>query len=114
VIFKCLAELDITKNKTSTEAYQVQGEDVQFHLWSFWNCPSPLGIFGVPSRNLIDVNEFGITLEKCNRIGGCMFKVFCVRKDWHYHHGAKITVLFAIEPGDPRLLPHVRGNVQHP
>jgi hypothetical protein len=70
VISKHLAELEITKKRASTEAYQAQREDVQFRVWSFWNCPSPLGIFGVPQRKLIDVNEFGITLEKCNRTGG--------------------------------------------
>jgi hypothetical protein len=39
---------------------------------------------------------------------------FCMRKDEHYHLGAKITVLFAIEPGGPRLPPHVCGCVQCP
>jgi hypothetical protein len=37
-----------------------------------------------------------------------------MQKDGHYHHGAKITVLFAIEPGGPRLPPHVRRSVQCP
>ncbi len=114
VISKRLAELKITKKRASTEASQAQREDVQFRIWSFWNCSSPLVIFEVPSRKLIDVDEFGITLEKCNRTGGWALKVFCVRKDGHYHHGAKVTVLFAIKPGDPRLPPHVRGSVQHP
>ncbi len=36
-------------------------------------------------------------------------KVLRVRKDGHCHHGVKITMIFAIEPGDPRLPPHVRG-----
>jgi hypothetical protein len=52
---------------------------------------------------LIDVDEFGISLEKCNCTGGWALRVFRVRKDVHYHHGAKITVLFAIKPGDPAL-----------
>ena len=51
---------------------------------------------------------------ECNRTGGWALSVFRVRKDGHYHFGAKITVLFAIEPGDPRLPPHVRGSVQRP
>ena len=114
VISKRLAELEITKKRASTEAYQAQREDVQFRVWSFFNCPSPLGIFQVPRRKLIDVDEFGITMEKCNRTGGWALSVFRVRKDGHYHFGAKITVLFAIEPGDPRLPPHVRGSVQRP
>ena len=114
MISKRLAELEITKKRASTEAYQAQREDVRFRVWSFFNCPSPLGIFQVPRRKLIDVDEFGITMEKCNRTGGWALSVFRVRKDGHYHFGAKITVLFAIEPGDPRLPPHVRGSVQRP
>jgi hypothetical protein len=113
-ISKCLDKLKITKKRASTEEYQVQKEEVQFRVWSYWNCPSPLGIFGVPQCKLIDVDKFGISLEKCNCTGGWAMRVFRVRKDWHYHHGAKITVLLAIEPGDPALLPHVRGSVQHP
>jgi hypothetical protein len=109
-----LAELEITKKRASTEAYQAQREDVQFRVWSFFNCPSPLGIFQVPRRKLIDVDEFGITMEKCNRTEGWVLRVFRVRKDGHYHFAAKITVIFAIEPGDPRLPQHVLGSVQHP
>ena len=45
---KRLQELGITKKRASTEAYQAQREGVQFRVWSFWNCPSPLGIFQVP------------------------------------------------------------------
>jgi len=40
--------------------------------------------------------------------------VFRVRKDGHYKHGSKITVLFGIEPGDPNLPPHARGSLQNP
>jgi hypothetical protein len=53
-------------------------------------------------------------MEKCNCTGGWALKVLCVQKEGHYHHGAKVTVLFAIEPGDPRLPPHVCRSVQHP
>ena len=114
VLSKRLAELEITKKRASTEAYQAQRADVQFRVWSFFNCPSPLGIFQVPRRRLIDVDEFAVTMEKCNRTGGWALRVFRVRKDGHYHFGAKITVIFAIEPGDPRLPPHVLGSVQRP
>ncbi len=109
-----MQELGITKKRASTEAYQAQREDVQFRVWSYWNCPSPLGIFQVPRRKLIDVDEFRITLEKCNRTGGWALKVFRVRKDGHYNHGSKITVLFAIEPGDPALPPETWGSVERP
>jgi len=68
----------------------------------------------VPRWKLIDFDEFGVSLEKCNCTGGWAVKVLRVRKDGHYHHGAKITVIFAIEPGDPRLAPHVRGSIERP
>ncbi len=47
-ISKQLKELDITKKKASTEAYQMQHPNVQFCVWGFWNCPPPLGVFQVP------------------------------------------------------------------
>jgi hypothetical protein len=114
IVSKCLDKLKITKKRASTEAYQAQREDVQFCVWSFWNCPSPLGIYGVLWHKLIDVDEFRILLEKCNHTGGWALRVFRVRKDGHYHHGAKITVLFAIKLGDLALPLHIRGSVQHP
>jgi hypothetical protein len=72
-------------------------------------------VFQVPQRRLIDVDEFGVTLEKCNRTGGWAVTVHRVRnKDGHYHHGIKTTVIFAIKPGDPALPAHVCGSVKHP
>jgi hypothetical protein len=42
---RCLTKLSISKKRASTEAYQAQREDVQYHVWSFWNKPSPADIF---------------------------------------------------------------------
>ncbi len=53
VLSKRLAELEIAKKRAPTEAYQAQREDVQFRVWSFFNCPSPLGIFQVTSMSLL-------------------------------------------------------------
>ena len=44
VISKRLKELEITRKKASTEAYQAACEDVEHRKWSFWNCPPPLGV----------------------------------------------------------------------
>ena len=96
-----LAELDRTKKVASTEGYQTQHPDVQFCVWGFWNCPPPLGVFQVPRQKLLDVDEFGLTFEKCNRTLGLAVVVHRVRKDGHYHHGMKMTLIFAIEPVDP-------------
>ena len=88
---------------------------MQFRVCFFWNCPPPLGMFQVPRRRLIDVDEFGVTLEKkCNRTGGWAATVHRVRKDVHYQHGIKMTVIFAIKPGDLALPAHVRGSVERP
>ena len=46
--------------------------------------------------------------------GGRALKIFRVRKDGHYHHGAKITCLLGIEPGDPRVPAGTRGSIQNP
>jgi hypothetical protein len=109
-----LKDLAITKKKASIEAFQALNEDVQLRVYTFWNYPPPLGIFQVSLFRLIDFDEFGVTLERCNRSCGWALKVFRVRKDGHYKVGRKITILFAIEPGDPALLPHVRGSVANP
>jgi hypothetical protein len=60
------------------------------------------------------VDEFGVSFERCNRTGGWAVKVLHVQKEGHYHLGIKITVIFAFEPGNPRLPPHVRGSLEHP
>ena len=83
-VSKQLKELEITKKKASTEAHQAQSEDVQFRLECFFDMPCPLGVRVVPRYKLIDVDEFGVTLEKCNRNGGWTQKVAQVRTDGHY------------------------------
>ena len=91
-----LAELDITKKVASTKGYQMQHPDVQFSTWGFWNCPPSLGVFQVRQRKLIDIDEFGLTFEKCNRTLGWAVTVHRVRKDGHYHHGMKMTIILAM------------------
>ena len=113
-ISKRLKGLDITTKIASVEAYQAQAEAVQHRVFCFWNRAPPLGILQVPRRMLIDVDEFGVTIERCNRKKGWALKLFRVRKDGHYGHGQKLTVLFAIEPGDPALPANVYGSVEHP
>jgi hypothetical protein len=63
---------------------------------------------------LINVDEFSITIARCNQKKGWALKVFWVWKDGHYGHGQKIIILFAIKPGDPRLPLHVYGSIKHP
>ena len=70
VISKRLSELEVTKKNASADAFQAQRADVQFRVQVFLNCPPPLGILNVPLYKLNDVDEFSITLERCNRTAG--------------------------------------------
>ena len=74
----------------------------------------PLASFRCPGGCSLMLTSFGVTIERCNRKKGWALKLFRVRKDGHYGHGQKLTVLFAIEPGDPTLPTNVYGSVEHP
>ncbi len=63
-----LDNLEITKKKASIEAFHALRSEVQFRVFTHWNCPPPLGIFEVRRRKLINTNEFGVMLERCNAI----------------------------------------------
>jgi len=39
-----------------------------------FNCPPPLGVLNVQRYKLIDVDDFCITLERCNRTGAWALK----------------------------------------
>jgi hypothetical protein len=88
-ISKHLDNLEITKKKASFEAFQALDAEVQFRVFTFWNCPPPNLIFKVHQRKLIDIDVFGVRLERCNRTSGWALKVFCVQKDGNYGHGEK-------------------------
>ena len=81
-ISNCLQDLDVTRKKASTEGYQTQRPDVEFRVWGFWNCPPPLGVLGVPRWKLLDFDEFGVSLEKCNRTGGVGCEGNACPKGW--------------------------------
>lgn len=114
VVSKRLKELDITKKVASTEAYQALRPENVFLVDCFFNCPPPLGIRGVPRYKFIDIDEFGLTLQKCNRTNGWALMCQRVRKDGHYKVGLKLTCLLAIEPGDPRLPVNALGGLNNP
>ncbi len=78
-ISKRLDDLQITKKKASIEAFQTLKAEVQFRIFTFWNCPPTLGIFEIRcQRKLNDIDEFGVTLKRCNRTSSWALKVFCV------------------------------------
>ncbi len=65
-ISKHLDDLKITKKKTSIKAFQALSAEVQFRVFTYWNCLPPLRIFEVCRWKLININKFGVTLERCN------------------------------------------------
>lgn len=57
---------------------------------------------------------FGIALERCNNKYGYALAIYRVWKPGHYTRSTKLTVLLAIEPGDPRLPNNVYGSIERP
>ena len=53
-------EIDITQKVSSTEAYQIFTPDNQLKMELFWNQGPPVGVAGNPSRQLTDIDKFGI------------------------------------------------------
>lgn len=114
MIDKRCKELMITKKKASTEVFQAfLPVNIRKCRW-FWTLPAPLGVVGTPRRNLIDVDEFGVALERMNRNTGQSHVSIRVRKPGFYTRNTKLTVLVAIEPGDHRLADGVRGSRSEP
>lgn len=114
MIDKRCKELLLTKMKASTEAYQAfTPVNIQKCCW-FWSLPQPLGVVGTQRRKLIDVDEFGIALERMNRSTGRAHISLRVRKPGHYTRNTKLTVLVAIKPGDNRIPDGVRGSRTEP
>jgi len=109
-----LRGLRVIRKVGSTEAYQA------FTPRNIWRCdmfrsrPPPLGIVTVERRTMIDADEFAMEMNKCNSKRGYSLSCFRVRSPGHYERTQKLTVLFAIEPGDSRLPPHVRGSIYNP
>ncbi len=109
-----LKKLKLTRKKASTEAYQAHTPVNRLRCELFFSMPPPIGIVQVPRRKFIDVDEFGIALEKCNNKHGFALKCYRIRKTGHYTRNTKLTVLFAVEAGDRRLPNNIRGSLTNP
>ncbi len=80
---------------------------MQFKILGILELPTPPSHLWSAMEDLIDVDEFGVTLEKCNCTERWAVKVLRVWMEGHYHHSVKMTVIIAIEPRDPALPPNV-------
>jgi hypothetical protein len=64
-ISECLKNLEITKNKkkASIKAFQALDTEVQIRVFTFWNCPTPLGIFKVLDASSLTSASSGCRLR---------------------------------------------------
>ena len=109
-----LNELGLTRKVGSTEARQASLPINLFKREQFWTLPIPFGVNGCERRRLIDIDECGIELNSTNRKYGHSFTGVRVVKPGHYSRDTKLTVLLAVEAGDPALPEHIRGSTHNP
>ena len=95
------------------------GFDWRCKACAYWNCAST-GVLGIPRKKFIDIVEFGFTLGKCQRTNKWIPKLHRVGKNGLCYHENKegnrlgLSIIFAIEAGDPALPPEHRGSVTNP
>ena len=95
------------------------GFDWRCQAWAFWNS-SLYGVLGIPRRKFIDIVEFGVTLGKCQRTNKWIPKLHRVGKNGLCYHENKegnrlgLSIIFAIEAGDPALPPEHSGSIKNP
>ena len=109
-----LKELDVSHKAASTEAYQAFLPINLLKEELYFTRPPPLGIVGVERRRWIDVDEFGMTLERTNPKFGYSIRLYRVRKPGHYTRDHKLTVLVGIEAGDPDIPNGEMGSILCP
>ena len=108
-------ELNITRKRSSKEAYDAFSPRSLEKLYLFQTHPPPLGVFGIPIWRLIDIDETGFYLSDCGSNYGRGYSCCRVRVPAHYtRKEAKLNVLAGIEAGNPNLPPHVDGSVERP
>ena len=113
-ISKRMKDLELTKKIASTEAYQAFEPRNLLRERLFWTRGPPLGVRGVHRYKLLDWDEFGVAMENMATKYGHSHTSIRIRKPGHYCRNTKLTVLFAIEPGDPSLPPQMEGSIQKP
>lgn len=62
----------------------------------------------------IDVDEFGVAVQRMNKGHGRAHVSLRIWKPGHYTPDTKLTVLVAIKPGDGRIALGQRGSLTEP
>ena len=113
-VSKRMKDLGLTKKVSSTEAKQAFLPMNMLKRRLFWTQPVPFGVAGADRRRLIDIDECGIELQSTNRKYGHSAIGLRVVKPGHYSKDTKLTILLAVEAGDPQVQPGIRGSVTNP
>ena len=114
LISKRLNELRVTYKKVSVEAYDAFTPRNQLREELFWTRGLPLGKVGIERRKFIDIDEFAVEHRKLNRTKGWGLSCYRVRTVGNYTKDTKLTVILAIEAGDPRLGDDEEGSIARP
>ena len=114
LISKRLNELRVTYKKVSVEAYDAFSERNVLREGLFWTRGLPLGKVGIERRKFIDIDEFAVEHRKLNRSKGWGLSCYRVRTVGNYTKDTKLTVILAIEAGDPRLGDGEEGSTARP
>jgi hypothetical protein len=113
-VVKRANELGIFRKRASTEAYQAFSPENLLRCQLFWFQPPPLGVLTIRRSQFIDIDEFGMEITRCNRKYGRADSGLRVRKPGHYTRTEKVTVILAVEAGDPNVPDHCLGSVAKP
>ena len=108
-------ELKYSRKRGSLEAFAAYTPINVIRCRLFFSQPPPVGIRGILLSQFIDFDEAKFCLSGCESRYGKSQTCVRVRDTGHYKKGQQgMTLILAVEPGDPRLPPHVYGSIQNP
>ena len=108
-------ELTFSRKRASLEAYAAYTPFNRLRVFNFFNCPPRIGISTVPFFRMIDVDEAKFCLSGIEKSTGRALTCFHVRDTGHYSRMApSLTLILAVEPGNPNLPPHMYGSIYNP
>ena len=114
-IYKRLAELELSRKKSSLEAYEGHTPVNMLREQVFFNSPPRDGVRGVRRHTLVDIDEARFSLQGKQSKYGWAGTPFRVRDTGHYTRRCpSINVILAVEAGNPALPDHMRGSTSKP
>ena len=109
------SDLQVTRKRGSKEAYGAFSASSIRKLDWFVNIPPPLGVSGLQSRQLIDIDETGFYLKCCAENYGRGQTSYRIRHPSHYKRNEpKLNVVMGIEPMNPDIDHALDGSRNRP